>query len=225
MRSSPVAFVGDVHGMDVAVDPVLEEFCGKRHLVFLGDYVNRGPNSRAVVQKLLDAQRNFPDHLTMLRGNHDQAVLDFLRGGDLSTFIALGGLSTVASYTSVAGDDIRGDFERAIPESHVAFLEGLSDYFERDDIFASHCGPNPADPTSRTRGDVALGSHPALFAEHGADVIGKPIVCGHYVQRGGRAYVGARLAALDTGHGSLPDAPLTVLLWPERTIRTYGVRT
>ncbi|WP_433762017.1 metallophosphoesterase family protein [Nocardia sp. CA-135398] len=214
--------MGDLHGMDAELRAILRAYLGKRHLVFLGDYVNRGPHSHEVIELLVDATKRWPDLITTLRGNHDQSVLNYINGGEFVDFISMGGLATIASYTSVVGDDIRTAFRESMPTSHVEFLQQLPDYFERDDVFASHCGPNPARPESRSRRDVALGSHFSFFRDDSTWVFDKPIVCGHYVQRDRRAYLSERLSVIDTGCGTIQGAPLSVLLWPERRVRQFG---
>ena len=218
---SALAFVGDLHGRIDALEAVLAEYGGSRRLVFLGDYVNRGPDSRAVLTRLISAKRLLGDVIVLLRGNHDESVLEFLNGGALATFVRLGGLATVASYTNEIGNDIREALSAAIPRQHVELLEHLRDFFEEEDVFASHCGINPQRPASRDRQDVALTSHPELF-EADLSCFGKTIVCGHYVQRDLRPYVTDKLVAIDTGCGSIASAPLTVLLWPERSTVALG---
>lgn len=221
MIERDLAFVGDIHGRDDLLRLVLEKLGGARRLVFLGDYVNRGPNSREVLGSLLAAKRKWPDHVVLLRGNHDQSILDFLEGGPLSAFMRMGGLATVASYTEDVGEDVRSALQVAMPDTHVALLENLEDFYEDDEVVASHCGLDPAQLNSRDRTTVALSSHPTLFH---ADLEGfaKTIVCGHYVQRNMQAHITTKLVALDTGCGSIPKAPLTVFLWPERSLMTIG---
>lgn len=224
MTGPSLAFVGDLHGCHENLPEILHKYGGKRHLIFLGDYVNRGPDSREVIESLVVAKLRWPSSITFLRGNHDQAVLDFISGGDLAKFVRYGGLSTVASYVEedFADADIFETFNQAFPRSHIQFLIELEDYFERDDVFASHCGPDPSRPHARDRRTVALSSHPQLFNAENAGIFGKPVVCGHYVQRGGKAHITQWLAAIDTGCGSLPGGPLTLLLWPERDTVSYG---
>jgi|SRR5665647_12226 serine/threonine protein phosphatase 1 len=219
--SDSYAFVGDLHGRVDQVGSVLRAFGGTRTMIFLGDYVNRGPDSRRVLQTLIAAQRLWPESLLFLRGNHDQALLDFYETGDIGGFARMGGLATLASYTGMPTGDVHEAFKEAMPARHLIFLEGLQDFFEDDSIFASHCGPDPSRLSSRDRCDVALSSHRELFQ---ADLraLGKTVVCGHYVQRGMRPHVSDSLVAIDTGYGSVAGAPLSVFLWPERQVLGFG---
>ena len=222
MSLESLAFIGDVHGTVGPLKAALRHLGGSRHLVFLGDYVNRGPDSKAVLQTLLDAMMAWPSRVTLLRGNHDQELLDYLAHPNIARFARLGGLSTIASY---AGDDPSNaivGFPTSIPDAHLRLLDGLEDFFERDDVFASHCGIAPAVPMSRARSHVATGSHPDLFEVDVLKLLGKSVVCGHYVQRSLVPFRNRGLFAIDTGCGSVSGGPLTALLWPERVTIQFG---
>lgn len=222
MKTARLAFLGDVHGMVGPLESALDSLGGTRHLVLLGDYVNRGPDSKAVLQLLLQARAQWPEMITLLRGNHDQQLLDFIDDHNIARFARFGGLQTIASY---AQDDVSGTIEAflaAFPSAHLELLKGLADYFECRDVFASHCGPNPDRPASRQRNDVATGSNPRLFDVDVLDLIGKTVVCGHYVQRSMVAFSRQGMFAIDTGCGSIPGGPLTALMWPEGTHVEYG---
>ncbi|MFD4461087.1 metallophosphoesterase [Nocardia sp. NPDC058480] len=218
MNSERLVFAGDIHGSDAELYQLLKFFGGLRHIIFLGDYVNRGPRSKEVINCLIGATELWPQHVTLLRGNHDQAFLDFMRGADPAHFVRLGGLTTARSYVGQYGIDTMGELRRTVPDTHIDFLENLEDYFERDDVFASHCGLDPKHPTARTRHSVSSASHPELFSFSPLEHIGKTVICGHYIQRNGRPYISEGLMAIDTGCGAIPGAPLTALLWPERTV-------
>lgn len=225
MTPEGLVFAGDIHGSDAELCQLLNLFGGQRHIIFLGDYVNRGPRSKAVINCLIRAKESWPQHITLLRGNHDQALLDFTMGIDPMRFVRLGGLTTAHSYVGQRGDDTMDEFKRMVPGSHIEFLEDLEDYYEQDDVFASHCGLDPENPAVRTRNSVSLTSHPDLFSFSPLEHIGKTVICGHYIQRDGRPHISDGFMAIDTGCGAIPGAPLTALLWPERTtIQFKGVR-
>ena len=101
-----------------------------RLLIFVGDYVDRGPDSRAVIERLLHLPEGFETRC--LRGNHDQAVLDFLR--DPLSFRAwknYGAQETLLSYgvrpprfdEAQAIAAARDEFAAALPAAHRRFLE------------------------------------------------------------------------------------------------------
>lgn len=222
MSHADLAFVGDIHGMAPQLASALDALGGARHLVFLGDYVNRGPDSKRVLEMLVEAKATWPTTLTLLRGNHDEELLNFLSAGNLARFVAFGGLQTIASYSTGGTVNSVSRFRESFPLSHRQFLADLDDYFERQDVFASHCGPNPERPSSRERDDIVMGSHEGLFRVDVDQLVGKSVVCGHYVQRTMTAFAERGLYAIDTGCGSVSGGPLTVMLWPEKRLIQFG---
>jgi serine/threonine protein phosphatase 1 len=119
-------------------------------LVFLGDYVDRGLNSRDVLSGL--AQPAFSDRAVFLRGNHEAMMLEFLADpGTGPRWIANGGLETLHSYgVDVVGirgsqrvDEAHQSFTKIIPRSHVDFLRGTRLSFVSGDYFFCHAGVRP----------------------------------------------------------------------------------
>src|SRR5947209_6228929 len=97
--------IGDMHGHIDKLDDLLERckrYRGDRNfrLVFLGDYIDRGPKSRYVVDRLIDLQQRMPGGVICLRGNHEAALLDLVRGEyDMKTWLSIGGGErTLESY-------------------------------------------------------------------------------------------------------------------------------
>ena len=136
--------VGDIHGER----EMLEELLAKLpltpgdELVFMGDYVDRGPDARGVVEVLLDlASRH---RCTFLCGNHESMFLDFLgwRGaayfaGD--AFLANGGDRTLASYGYFDSRDPNPESFR-LPEAHESFYAGLALHHLAGDYLFVHAG-------------------------------------------------------------------------------------
>lgn len=153
--------VGDVHGR---ADLLAEVFMRidddlKAHPtanpgeVFLGDYIDRGPQSRQVIDLLLARER---DHdVVFLKGNHEALALQFLSDPTtLSEWKYLGGINTLLSYgvTPTRRDDPRSQREtatalhQAMPDSHLRFIEGLALSFTCGDFFFVHAGVRPGIP-------------------------------------------------------------------------------
>lgn len=166
-------------------------------VVFVGDYVNRGPSSAGVIETLVNTAERM--RLTCLSGNHDLAFKDFLNGGDIAILLHMGGAPTVRSYLEKVDSDVVSEFRRAVPERHVAFLASLEEVYRAPGLIVSHA-PSPNQ----------------VFAESPYHVFG------HVVQRSLRPRVGTRAAAIDTGCGTLPDGRLTALFWPDRRILQLG---
>ncbi len=162
--SNPIYAVGDVHGQLEELQRVLSliEADGgpDATVVLLGDYVDRGPDSRGVLDFLLDAQKAGRNWIT-LKGNHDRYLSRFL--DDMIVFDPatppglswlnprLGGDKTLASYGVAASetDLLDSVFEAArgaVPEAHRRFLSALPLMHVTDDLIFVHAGLRPGVP-------------------------------------------------------------------------------
>jgi serine/threonine protein phosphatase 1 len=128
MGTSPRTYaVGDVHGrLDLlrAAIETISDHVGDRtfRVVFLGDYVDRGPDSRGVVEHLIELQREWP--VVCLKGNHEELMLHAVtrhRGGSLRRWLEYGGLQTLASYGLTPDDDLA----EKIPAGHLRWMASL----------------------------------------------------------------------------------------------------
>src|SRR3954463_9356161 len=118
--------IGDIHGDARRLDALLAKLdLQDRKLVFLGDYIDRGPGSRSVLGILCDLKRALADQVVFLAGNHDLAFLRYLKDGNLARFAAFGGIATLRSYVTTPVGDLLASVLGAVPSEHVAFLEAL----------------------------------------------------------------------------------------------------
>lgn len=210
------AFVGDIHGEASRLRAFLSDGRVRdRQIIFLGDYVNRGPCSREVVDLVSGAVS--AGHVALL-GNHDHALIAYLEGRlpfvELAT---MGGAATIRSYVPQPYGDVHSQLRSAVPDEHKEFFRRLGTWWQSFGLLASHAGYDPEDRSSRTLDAMALQSHPGVFydPEPPADLV----VCGHYRQYSRQPYVSERLVCLDTGCGS--GGPLSVLLWPDRSVLQF----
>ena len=154
-----ICAIGDIHGqlgclerLLARIDDHLHQRGGlSNHLIFLGDYIDRGRETRALLDYLIDLgeQRS----CVFLRGNHEQVLLDFLDDPDAGkAWIRFGGLETLASYgvglSHRTGADIdwpvvQSEFARAFPIEHRAFLESTEYCCSAGDFFFVHAGIDP----------------------------------------------------------------------------------
>lgn len=209
----PTAIIGDIHGEADHLAALLPSLNGRR-LIFVGDYVNRGPESPRVIEQLITLKRAHADTVCLL-GNHEVAFLSFLAGTmPFYEFAGVGGIATIRSYISHVREDVRQELVRAIPYEHRLFIGSCGLFFETDDLFVSHCGIDPSDPLSRQEADVVMSRHESLFAPKFSAP--KLVVCGHYAQGSRAPYVNNNFICIDTGCGTF-GGPLTALLLPERT--------
>jgi serine/threonine protein phosphatase 1 len=155
--------IGDIHGRSDLLDRLmglihrdLRSYRGTPTLIFIGDYVDRGSDSRGVIDILLDTAARFPCHF--LRGNHDQAMLDFISDpGTFPGWRGLGGSETLLSYgvQPPAGSDwttlseARQRFDKAVPPAHWRLLRQLESAVEIGDYYFTHAGARPGVPLNQ----------------------------------------------------------------------------
>jgi serine/threonine protein phosphatase 1 len=184
--------VGDIHGRD----DVLREMADRVEIdmktrsfdhavtVFLGDYIDRGPGSKRVVERL--ATNEWPTSVIALAGNHEDFLKDFLDdAGILDFWRSQGGLATLHSYAvdvgpAMAGRDfeeVQAAFTAGFPKHHRDFLEALKVSASIGDYFFCHAGVRPGVALDRQNRDDLLNIREPFLsseAEHG-----KLIVHGH----------------------------------------------
>lgn len=205
--------VGDVHGCAETLDRLLHrlELTASDHLVFIGDYVDRGPNSKGVIDRLLSLQHDVP--CTFLRGNHEAFMLDYFDHGVLRAWRSNGGLDTLQSYLNGASEKVH------IPTKHVEFVRATELYYETPDFFFVHAGLRPEfsiEENKRRFGeDVFLWERSHMNAA--ALEWEKPVVCGHTPQE--EPLNLEKLINIDTGcvyHTHPRLGRLTAVRLPER---------
>ena len=215
--SSELAVIGDVHGRhDLLVRMLDSRHLRGRRVVLVGDVIDRGPDSARVLDLICEFIDGWPPGVTLLRGNHEQALLDFLDTGQAAAFLRNGGMYTVASYYKSVPTNVLAAFRQDLPDAHKAVLKSSATYFENEDVLVSHMGYDPSNPAARDRKAMVLDAHFDLFSAPAR--LQKLTVFGHYAQRGGQPYVTDSLICIDTGCGTFPNAPLSAVLLPERTI-------
>ncbi|MBX3027702.1 serine/threonine protein phosphatase [bacterium] len=139
--------VGDVHGCRDELERLLDHLApgAGDAICFLGDYVDRGPDPRGVVDRLLRLRREGPECI-FLKGNHEDMFLAFMgepgRHGD--AFLWNGGDATLASYGchGLSGAAVA----RHLPAEHRAFLAGLRTHAYFDNFLCVHAGVRPNRP-------------------------------------------------------------------------------
>jgi len=185
--------IGDVHGCFAALTALAAHvpFRPDDTLVTLGDYVDRGPDSHAVLDWLI--AYNKTGRLVALRGNHEIMMLDACDGEvQLGEWLACGGDATLASYSPF------GDSGRLIdvPDAHWKFLDETLPHHEIASHFFVHANACP---------DLPLADQPDFmlyweqFGDPPAHQSGKVMICGHTPQRSGRPGSVGHAACIDTG--------------------------
>jgi serine/threonine protein phosphatase 1 len=149
--SGRVFAIGDIHGCHAELVCLLTHLEKKEHLaandlvVFMGDYIDRGPDSRRVVDKILDFKKKFPLTKT-LRGNHEEMLLSYLDlgGSNGEVYLGNGGEQTMLSYGVESLEHTEG-IEK-IPREHIDFYLGLERLIVSDRYIFVHAGIDPLRP-------------------------------------------------------------------------------
>ena len=185
--------VGDIHGcfrLLVRLQEQIEEDMARRDasrrvVVYLGDYVDRGPNSRTVLEHLL-TQPLADCESVHLAGNHDRWMLKFLDDASVgSPWLRNGGTETLVSYGVVPprtlGEaefaSLQQAFNEALPDTHRAFLQSMPVSHEEGDFFFAHAGVKPGVALAeQVENDLTWIREEFLYSN---DDFGKVVVHGH----------------------------------------------
>lgn len=154
--------VGDVHGcldqldrlLD-AIDADLRRWGGKGHLIFLGDLVDRGPDSAGVVERLVNG--GLPgDRASFLMGNHEEVMLECFDGNlkQCGAWVQYGGLQTLESYGLSRAEileraaSLPDAIREVVPGEHIAFIRSFGDHVQIGDYLFVHAGIRPGVPVN-----------------------------------------------------------------------------
>ena len=211
-----VLVVGDIHGCRRELDVLLKDLgvgAGDT-VVFLGDYVDRGPDVRGVIERLVALAADQAVRTVFLRGNHEDMLLGYLghpgRYGE--AFLANGGDVTLRSY-GVGGTPSPARFETALPAAHLEFLLATRLLHVEGDYLMVHAGVRPDRPLDRQTAHDLLWIRDEFIAR--PHDLGKTVVFGHTPMREVLTDLPYKIG-IDTGcvYGGM----LTALELPGRTI-------
>lgn len=189
-RATPTRLlaIGDIHGCLKQLKALLKkvEPTPSDQIIFLGDYVDRGPDSAGVIDYLIEFSRTFPASI-FLRGNHEQMFVDYLEEHDSTMFLMNGGHKTLDSY--------RQREMWPVPQTHRSFLQALHHYYAIDDYIFVHAGLRPGIPVTAQDNFDLLWIRQE-FIGSGYDW-GQTVVYGHTPLE--EPFLGERRIGLDTG--------------------------
>lgn len=179
--------IGDIHGCDVALDVLLSHLGPTRddRLILLGDVIDWGPNSRAVVQRLLQVQGDCT--LIHLMGNHEEMLLAAVNGTRVRRWLELGGAATLRSYAN--------DIAR-IPDAHLEWLSAAVPYWESDCEIFIHANLEPEVPLHEQTGEWLRWRR--LTGHEQPHPSGRRVICGHTAMPSGLPRLLNGWVALDT---------------------------
>jgi serine/threonine protein phosphatase 1 len=204
--------IGDIHGNLTHLEQLLEEITPafdppNDTLVFLGDYIDRGPSSKGVVDFILRLRREFP-HVICLKGNHEAMLLDWLLNGEnYDLYLANGGSTTIRSYS------LEGEFK--LPQEHVDFFTSLLLYYETERYIFVHAGMKAGIPLAEQDPHDLIWIRDEFILS--PQNFGKTVIFGHTPLQ--RVYIAPNKIGIDTG--AVYGGKLTCLELPAR--RFYSV--
>lgn len=198
----PCYIVGDIHGRADLLERMLDLIdahiggtgAQNPQLVFVGDYIDHGPDSAVVLSRLQDLTRELPGNVTCLMGNHERMLLDFLldpaaRG---PRWLREGGAATLASYglnpvglDQGAGAETWADaaarLAEALGDASCGWIAARPLVWQSGNLWAVHAGADPLRPMTDQSARVLVWGHPEFDTEPRPD--GAWVAHGHVVQR------------------------------------------
>jgi serine/threonine protein phosphatase 1 len=209
--------IGDIHGRTNLLNQLIRDVpwdVTRDKIVFLGDLIDRGSDAPGVLEKVMELASSNPN-VIVLRGNHEQMMLDCLDYGDLQWLIPEnGGLATLSAY----GFDLellKDVSDISIPEEHVEFIRNLPYYHEDEQAIYVHAGLMRGEHPSDTDPDVLLWTRDFDFFKN---YDGKICFFGHtptqYLPKDGRnrrfgIYIHGGCVGIDTSGD--PESPLSCI--------------
>lgn len=184
--------IGDVHGCLVALQTVFEQqdFQKDDLVVFLGDYIDKGPDTKGVLNFLMEQQRKLK--LVFLQGNHDQMMLVAKQHPErLNEWLESGGQATLNSYGMLKNSPLT----ESIPQEHWQFLSDSLPYFELDAFVFVHAGLAKGIPL---KDQMPHHLYWEKFYEPQEYLPGKTVICGHTARKNGQIADYGHTVCIDT---------------------------
>ncbi len=234
--------IGDVHGNVAALCDLLRqlenEVSAEDVVVFLGDYIDRGADSRGCIDRILSFRAETPADVVCLRGNHEDWLLrtkaDYTRH---SWLVGMEGFETIGSYSREAERALRDAlraaglrayqdgcalpydvFFDAVPPAHQAFFERLAVYVENNDCICTHAGLDPS--VSRVADQLPqslIWGNPSFPDEYVGE---RTVVYGHWnnAVSDGSGWPSPRICGTTIGIDTISYGVLTAVRLPDKRV-------
>lgn len=209
----PICIIGDLHGRLDLMERMLDRIdaradAGRHRLIFVGDMIDRGPQSAAILRRLNDLHCAAPDRVICLMGNHERMMLDFL-AAPVQTgprWLANGGAETLVSFgispwarrmggTESGLEGLATAFAAALPDKIAHWLASLPLLWREDALVVTHAGADPGCPIAEQTAQTLLWGHPAFLRASRRDNLW--VAHGHTITAKAAARSGR--IAVDTG--------------------------
>jgi serine/threonine protein phosphatase 1 len=204
--------IGDIHGRADLLKKIHQKIrmdsvgnnARRKIILYLGDYVDRGTQSKEVLDELIENPLRGFEHVYLM-GNHEYAMMAFVNNPEeAEAWLQWGGDATLASYGIEMKDEndmlktsaiMQGELTEALPEEHKEFLQKLELYYESGDYIFVHAGLRPGVPLQKQYiEDLLMIRDEFILSKEGFD---KTIVFGHTIFK--EPFIKADKVGLDTG--------------------------
>jgi len=223
-KRSLIYAIGDIHGRNDLLTSLIRkiendirsltgtETLYEIKVIFLGDYIDRGDDSKAVIEKLMSLSDNEINFI-FLMGNHEETLLSFLENSDVGAlWLQHGGRETLASYGVTLKTEegvekplekLRLELREVIPQTHIKFLKDLELMHIHEPYLFVHAGIDPEVPVcEQTAKDLLWIREPFLNSEkkppyiivHGHSLVKEPFWNGHRIALDTGAYISGKLS-------------------------------
>jgi len=174
-EDSKTFIIGDIHGCLDMLKRLVEKIKwdpAKDKLIFVGDYIDRGPDPKGVVDYILSLMAE-SSGIQCLIGNHEVIFLDYIKGKDRKLFLMNGGMNTLESYAFHLVDTE----DDLLPPSHKEFFASLKYTIALDDYYVVHAGFRPKVPLEeQDPDDLVWIRDPFIYSTYD---FGKRVIFGH----------------------------------------------
>ena len=208
--------IGDIHGCSEALSQLLTKIkplTKDDTVIFIGDYIDRGPDSRGVIEIILKLRVEHSRVITLM-GNHEFMLLGALKGYGCNEFLNMGGDATLKSY-GIPPESIN-DLAAMLPANHLAFMQDLLPYWEDEGYIYVHAGLQPGVHLTQQSPDWLFWSRDEFI--HSAYDYGKKVIYGHTPYE--KPKMDNNKIGIDTG--AVYGNSLTCLILPEEKIVATG---
>ena len=232
---SPHFIVGDLHGSLHLLEHILEQIdhvigtlgLTDPKLVFVGDYIDRGPASAGVLDRLFELAHEFPDNIICILGNHEQMMLDFIeapearharwfRNGAEQTFASFGIELPPETAWAANANSLAMALRAKLGEPMESWLRALPTSIMSGNLMVTHAGADPARALSDQSPRILLWGHPEFLTRtrvdeywvaHGHTIMDEPICADGRISVDTGAYASGCLTAAAV----LPDGTVEFL--------------
>jgi serine/threonine protein phosphatase 1 len=234
--------IGDVHGNRRALDDLLakvaEDLGSHDTVVFLGDYIDRGPDAKGCVERILEFRATVPASVVTLLGNHEDWLLQTLADPTRHSWLLnMEAFDTIASYSQVAATALRAAMEEAglrmlteriplpyelffssVPQSHLDFFRDLPTHVRTPEAVCVHAGLDSSTPDleRQSRAILVWGTDEPPRAHPGPEIV----VYGHWGDAivASNGWPAPRFGPHSVGIDTIAHGVLTAIRLPEATV-------